>query len=375
VSDRIMTDHYETLQVHPKADAEAIRDAYERLRQRYNPAALEGAADELVALARRRRDEIERAFTVLNDPARRAAYDAELAERAAGPAIAVDDDAPAALTDDELIDYRPLPPARRQERPKGFNAQPVVPRAQAARRAGRNAGPTGGVPTWLPPTLVVAVATFGVVLATLISTINNPPAAPAQQQSGPNILDPTAPAATPTTEEIVNRFEGQVVAARQVAQRAPDNSNAWVELGNALYDSAVVVRERLGSGPDEAELQNLYVERLPRWAEAADAYRKALAIQPDNAVVRSSLAASLCYFGTDTNDQSYVSQGVAEAERAAAAAPDEERVLLSLGLCQVSTDPPQTAAALESWQRLVAIPDADPNLTFQARLLIEQYSK
>jgi DnaJ domain. len=56
-----MQDYYETLQVHPRADAEAIRAAYERLRERYSAARLDGAADELQELARRRRDEIERA--------------------------------------------------------------------------------------------------------------------------------------------------------------------------------------------------------------------------------------------------------------------------------------------------------------------------
>lgn len=76
-----MTDYYETLQVHLKADAEAIRAAYERLRQRYNPATLEGAADERVELTRCR-DELERAFTMLGDQARRAAHDgADISEQ------------------------------------------------------------------------------------------------------------------------------------------------------------------------------------------------------------------------------------------------------------------------------------------------------
>lgn len=380
-----MTDYYEILQVHPKADADAIRAAYERLRQRYNPAALNGAADELVELARHRRDEIERAFTVLGAPERRAVYDLELAERVthaplrptARGAVAVEDNtAPAEAADDELLDYRPLPLARRQERSKGFNPQPALPRTQAARRAGRRAGTTG-TPAWLSPTLVVVAVTFAVVLITLINTTNTAPVQQAAQPAGSNVLNPgapTAPAVTPTTAEIVNRFEGQVVAARQVAEQVPNNPNAWVELGNALYDSAVVVHERLG-GADDAELREIYVERLPRWLEAAEAYAKALALQPDNGVVRSSRAASLCYFGADTNDQSYVAQGIAEADRALQSNPDEGRVLLSDGLCRVSADPPQTQAALESWQKLVVLPDVNPNLAFQARLLIEQYSR
>ena len=70
-------DYYETLQVHPRADATAIEAAYARLRELYDPARLDGAADELVDLARAKRDAIERAYAVLSDPARRAAYDQE----------------------------------------------------------------------------------------------------------------------------------------------------------------------------------------------------------------------------------------------------------------------------------------------------------
>jgi DnaJ-class molecular chaperone len=72
-------DYYETLQVHPRADAAAIDAAYARLREMYDPARLDGAADELVELARQKRDAIERAYAVLSDPIRRASYEAEQA--------------------------------------------------------------------------------------------------------------------------------------------------------------------------------------------------------------------------------------------------------------------------------------------------------
>src|SRR4051812_21472520 len=74
-----MQDYYETLQVHLRADATAIEAAYARLRELYDPARLDGAADELVDLARTKRDAIERAYAVLSDSGRRAAYDAEQA--------------------------------------------------------------------------------------------------------------------------------------------------------------------------------------------------------------------------------------------------------------------------------------------------------
>src|SRR5438128_9384731 len=72
-------DYYEILQVHPRADADAIAASYQRLRELYDPARLDGAADELIELARQRRDAIERAYAVLSDPVRRTAYDQEQA--------------------------------------------------------------------------------------------------------------------------------------------------------------------------------------------------------------------------------------------------------------------------------------------------------
>jgi tetratricopeptide (TPR) repeat protein len=220
----------------------------------------------------------------------------------------------------------------------------------------------------------VAAATFAIVLVTLVTTVLSTPA-PAASPDGPQILDPNAPAATaptPSIAEVIDQFEGQVVAARQVAEQVPENVNAWIELGNALYDSTVVVYERLAAG--DQSLQAVYVERLPRWLEAADAYRTALEIQPDNAVVRASLAASLCYYGAGANDQGYVQQGLAEAEQAVTIGPEEGRALLSRGLCLVSSDPPQTEQALEQWQRLIVLPNADPRLVFQARQLIADHS-
>ncbi len=363
-----MQDYYETLQVHPKADAEAIRAAYDRLRERYNPTKLEGAADELVELARRRRDDIERAYTVLGDAERRRTYDEELALRGA-PAELVTGTAAGGAE----IDYRPLPPARREERPKHFNAQPYVT-AHAPQRG--RAVAANSLPMWVLPTLIVSIATFAIVLVTLITTVLNAPtaAAPANPDSDPNVLGQSAAVTpTPSPQEIVNRFEAQVIAARQVTSQVPENPMAWIELGNALYDSAVIVRERLDSG--DTTLQGLYIERLPRWLEAADAYRQALELEPTNTAIRADLAASLCYFGTDTNDQSYIADGIREAEQAAQVNPENARTLLSLGLCLVSDDPPQTQRAMEQWQRLLVLPNVDPNLAFQARELMARYGQ
>ncbi|NNJ09984.1 DnaJ domain-containing protein [Chloroflexales bacterium ZM16-3] len=371
-----MQDYYETLQVHPKADSEAIRASYDRLRQRYDSSLLDGAADELVELARRRRDEIERAFTILSDPKRRAAFDGELRDRTAAPALGAKAPPREDMEqgDDDLIDYRPLPPAHRQERPKGFNAQPYLPRSQSAPRSGRRVNKTPGMPTWVVPVLMVAVATFAIVLITLVTTVWNAPQQAAGSQSGPSTIgQPTAAAPTASADQIINQFEAQITAARQVALQVPDNANAWIELGNALYDSVVVVRERIDSG--DQSLQSAYVERLPRWLEARDAYTKALAITPTNAVARADMATALCYYGIGVNDQSYVAQGIEEASQAINDSPEESRALLSKGLCLISADPPQTAQALEQWQKAIVMPNVDPGVAQQARHLIAQYSR
>jgi curved DNA-binding protein CbpA len=62
-----MSDHYEVLQVHPKAEPDVIRAAYRILARKYHPD-MGGDANRMIA--------INDAWDVLGDPARRAAYDA-----------------------------------------------------------------------------------------------------------------------------------------------------------------------------------------------------------------------------------------------------------------------------------------------------------
>ena len=365
-----MTDYYEILQVHPKADAEAIRAAYERLRERYAPERLEGAAEELVDLARQRREAIERAYAILSDPQRRAEYDRQLQTILQPAPPPVPDTAPSIPVgedDDDLIDYRPLPPARRQERPPGFNPQPYLSRSsRTASVRGRTV--QRQQPVWLLPSLVVAAATFSIVLGTLISTAL---VAPPPTSGGNPVVPVVQP--TPTLREILNQFEGQVIEARQVAMQVPDNPNAWINLGNALFDSVVYVREQLTNG--NAEAQQIYPERLPRWLEAVEAYRKALELQPDNNVVRADIAASLCYYGIDTKNPQRAQEGLAEAEKALQAAPQDARVLLSHGICLVAIDPPQTERAIQQWQLVLSIPGVTQGLQLQAQILINEYSQ
>jgi curved DNA-binding protein CbpA len=346
-------DYYETLQVHPRADAAAIEAAYTRLCALYDPARLNGAADELIDMARAKRDAIERAYAVLCDPARRAAYDQEQAAlRADDRPSTIDHNKPetdrqpsvVGRQEEEALDYRPLPPARRAERPREFDAAPLrIPE----RTHGRSVGRTDRRVWATPAALAVSLALI-VVAALAITGGGGPPAAPA----------------TPTPSPF-DAFEASIPQARQATQQNPTSAQAWIDLGNLLYDSAQVVRE---SAPDSP----IYQQRLGRWLEATSAYSQALALTPDNASVRADMGASSCFYGAGTGDQSFVRDGIAQVRRAAQATPTDERVLLSLGQCLISTQPPQTAEAIASWQQIIKIAPSSP-LAQQAQLLITKY--
>jgi len=347
-------DYYETLQVHPRADTTAITAAYTRLRELYDPARLDGAADELVDLARAKRDAIERAYAVLSDPARRKAYDQEQAAlRGDSRPPTTNDQEQVAVgrqssvvgrQDEAQLDYRPLPPAQRAERPRGFDAQPV---RAPARAQGRTVG-RAAQRAWAAPVALVVALTLIIVAGLAITGGGGPPAAP--------------PTPTPSP---FDTFEASIPPARQAAQQNPTSAQAWIELGNVLYDSAQVVRE---SAPDSP----IYQQRLGRWLEATGAYSQALSLSPDNASVRADMGASNCFYGAGTGDQSFVRAGIDQVRRAAQAAPKDERVLLSLGQCLVSAQPPQTAEAITSWQQIIKLTPSSP-LATQAQLLIAKY--
>ncbi len=342
---KMAQDYYETLQVHPRADTQAIEAAYARLRELYDPARLDGVADELVELARRKRDDIERAYAVLGDSVRRASYDAELADRpalkpATGPTVKSVDGP------EECLDYRPLPPARRAERPRDFKAEPTL--AGGGRQAPRPAQ-SWTVLIWLAG-LLVSIGAISLVLAG--------GAAPA----------PAAPTTVPDQAAILDQFEPIIPETQRAAEQNPNDPGAWVEYGNALYDSVQVVREL---APDSS----LYQQRLPRWLQATQAYSRALTLQPDNITVRADMGASACFYGASTGDQRFVRDGTGEVRRAIQAAPDDARVLISLGYCLVSSQPPQLEEALQSWRRVVEVSPADDRLAAQAQQLIARYSQ
>lgn len=369
-----MQDHYETLQVHPKADQETIQAAYERLQQRYAALQLQGAADELVERARRKRDDIERAYAVLNDPIRRASYDAE--RQVLSSTVSYDTREPGQNdqgANEELLDYRPLPPAYHQERPSGFNPQPTLSLEQqrpAQQQSGRRVGKHKARPAWFGSAVTVATVTFVVMLTSLLLTgggrmhYANDTSAIQQPSSPQNAAQSHA--------QLISQYEDQVIAARQVVEQLPESPSAWVRLGNALYDSVQVVRE---VQPDSPE----YTQQLPRWIEASEAYSKALELGADDKLVRSDMGVSLCYYGAGMSDITYVNRGLSHAQRAAEESVRDDasylQILLNLGICLVNTQPPRTDEAVKVWREIVDLSPTETSLTQQAQQLVNQYSK
>ncbi len=362
-----MQDYYEILQVHPNADQEIIQAAYERMRMRYDPTQLDGVAEELVELARQKRHDIERAYTILNDARRRAAYDAERRLEDQRSQTTRTEDSTTRHVTAELLDYRPLPPARRQERPRDFNTQPVLSVAPR-QRSGRRTRSTR--PPWMTPVIVVGITTFVILLSSLlITTLQGPSLTATESTGGMTLINtPQSESDAAAVERIMNQFEGQIVQARLVAQQRPDNFNSWMNLGDALYDSVQIVRERM---PDS----ELYQERLPRWIEASEAYSEALAIDPTHIVARADLAASLCKYGASANDPVYVAAGLAEAQRAVQAGPDDARALLHLGVCLASSNPPQIEAAMQQWQKVLTLPSVPRGIIVETQQLMQQYQQ
>jgi curved DNA-binding protein CbpA len=360
-------DHYEILQVHPKADRDAIAAAYARLSELYAPARLEGAAEELADLARQKRDAIELAYAVLGDPARRAAYDAELA------ALGTAEDRGSKLEDGRAprhhprssildprsssspaLDYRPLPPARRAERTRDFNAYPLRDaEASSVAKTGGRLATRPKAKRWVAPAVIAGLLAVVAAISVGVTGGATPPAPAAQATPTPSPLD---------------AFEADIAAAQQTAQQHPTDSRAWIDYGNILYNSAEIVRENAPDSP-------LYEQRLPRWLEATQAYTRALAIEPGNAAVRADLGVSACFYGAGTGNQSFVLSGTAEARRASAAAPDDPRILLNLGHCLASTRPPQTQEAIAQWKRAVEVAPPGSPFAAQAQQLITQYGQ
>jgi tetratricopeptide (TPR) repeat protein len=380
-----MQDYYEILQVHPKADHETIQAAYARLAERYDLSRLDGAADELVTIAQQRREEVDQAFAVLGDAERRAAYDQEQYHAAAPPPTTLsagqatgsadDLDDLDYLTEDDLFDYRPLPPANQQERPSDFNTQPMLTVNEIVKMQKRQSRRSS---FWSSPATVAAIMTFVIGFSSLLLTgggitamhppVPNQETQQAMMQGQQGQQGQTPGMDMPSSDQLTSQFEDQIVLAKQAANEAPDNPNAWISLGNTLYDSVQIVYEHM---PDS----EAYRELLPRWLEASEAYEKALELDPDNAVVRSDMAISLCNYGVGNRNEEYIAQGLAQAQQAFADGPEEGRVLLNLGTCLVSVNPPKTDEALKHWRKILLLPETEQGVVVQAQRMLARYEE
>jgi cytochrome c-type biogenesis protein CcmH/NrfG len=235
-----------------------------------------------------------------------------------------------------------LPPAGRAERPRRFNNEPATSLAPGrARVLGM-------------PLLVILVVVVGIGLTSVLLTggLKPQPAA-----------DPLATAPTATVSPL-DSYETMIAQAKAAAEQNPNDANAWITYANSLYDSVQIVREN-------APASTLYQERLPRWLEASQAYQRALSLQPDNAIVLADKGVSLCYYGAGSSNQSFVEQGLADVREAASVLPDNVMVQLNLGDCLMSTLPPQTSAAIDTWKRVIELAPADSDVAKRAQELIQ----
>lgn len=104
-----MPDHYRTLGVHPSASSDHIHTVYRELARRLHPDRhLEASAAE-TSLAERRMREINEAWRVLQDPARRRRYDADRGGGRRPPPRPPSGPGPgtAVASDDDLVDVGP----------------------------------------------------------------------------------------------------------------------------------------------------------------------------------------------------------------------------------------------------------------------------
>lgn len=117
--------HYEELGVAPTASLAQIRTAYVALARTHHPDRMNGAADGERAESTARMARVNAAWTVLSDPAKRAAYDARFVDTATRPRanVRAPDTSFRPFDDGEDVDPRLL-----DDTPSGA---PTIPRAFA----------------------------------------------------------------------------------------------------------------------------------------------------------------------------------------------------------------------------------------------------
>ncbi len=294
-------DPHTVLHVKPGATEEEVVAAYARLHALYSAERYVDGPVEFVAQAAVKRDELATAYQALME--------------ARG--------APKPEATQEVLDFRPLPPADGQERPL-----PAVVADPAAARVRKQTPHPRRPLVSLGFLLVVAGVVFALVSLPGVRTASSPTAL-----------------ATPVISGLDLPYSStQIVALRQSAEQTRSAAN-WSKLGDAIFDNLETLREA-------APLSAQYQSAASGWSEATAAYRSGLTLHDDPGV-RTDLALTLVYDGQARSDQVTTEQGRAEAQRAFEAAPDNARVALNYGLVLVALNPPQTATALQVWQGLV----------------------
>jgi curved DNA-binding protein CbpA len=319
-------DYYALLELPPRASADEINAAYARLSDLYSSERLAGTAPELQAQAAQRRAQLEAAYQVLTHPDRRAAYDQQREHPQAA---------------DEL-DYRPLPPARCQER-AATAPSPVSQPVRAARRQ--------GVAAWLPP-LIVAIGLLALLLVIVLSGVRTSGDASALATPTPLLRGAQLPF-----------LPEEIVQLRQTAESG-NTAAAWTEFGNALFDNMQTLREYAPQSPQ-------YRSGLHGWLEVVQAYDRALALQ-GNAGTRADRALALFNYGTDASDPQRVAEALAEVEHGMQGGVREPRALLNYGLILALHNPPRIEDALAQWRTILEVAPQS-NEARQAQSLLQTY--
>ena len=140
------------------------------------------------------------------------------------------------------------------------------------------------------------------------------------------------------------------------APAALDPAN--VKAPETVEEAVAQLQRRLKDEPESFETQVVLARSYmatERYAEARDAYARALELKPDDVDVPVEYAEALL---RTSPDRHFPPQAVAMLERAVERNPDNERALFFLGMHQFQSGEPARAAA--TWERLLPLlqPDA-----------------
>ncbi|GAC1385766.1 MAG: DnaJ domain-containing protein [Herpetosiphon sp.] len=228
------------------------------------------------------------------------------------------------------LDFRPLPPARRAERPP--RGQLRVAEANGETGAEQRTPLAIGMKT--PPWLALLVLA-GLTLL-LFAAVSLP---------GVRTSTRSEALATPAIADVRLPFTPTQIEEKRRAATSQPSPESWAAVGDALFDNLETMREA-------APLSSQYLNAASQWNDAAEAYRRSLAMH-DDPIVRSDLALALVYGGDATNDGAKVAQGRLEAEQAKRQAPDQARVSVQYGLMLVALNPPRIEEAVATWRQVV----------------------